>query len=172
MHFLKRNGLNIIIFILLFGVIGMLINMLMPASSYEYEAYYTIEGEVSPNTSGELNILMNENVNNQFVEKTVKIEHYYPSNIIQVNIDVRDRSIIGPVISQVNELITGQGYSMSEMGGSNIYLHENTMLKIFITIFSLFIGLIVGLLVSLLNKNISTDEDYEHYLTEKVLGTF
>src|SRR5699024_1122738 len=172
MYFLKKNALNVIIFVLIFGVIGTLINLVIPAASYEYEEHYTIEGDVSPNTSGELNTLLNENVNNQSIEKTALISQQPGSNILQLNIHTDSRSNIEAVKTQVDNIISEQGYSVVDTSGANIYQVENNALKIFIIVLSLFIGLIIGLVVSLLNKNISTDEDYEYYLGEKTLGTF
>lgn len=172
MYFLKKNALNVIIFVLIFGVIGTLINLVIPAASYEYEEHYTIEGDVSPNTSGELNTLLNENVNNQSIEKTALISQQPGSNILQLNIHTYSRSNIEAVKTQVDNIVSEQGYSVAGTSGANIYQVENNALKIFIIVLSLFIGLIIGLVVSLLNKNISTDEDYEYYLGEKTLGTF
>ena len=172
MYFLKKNALNVIIFVLIFGVIGTLINLVIPAGSYEYEEHYTIEGEISPNTTGELNALLNENVNNQFIEKAAAVTHHPESNILQLNIHTDSRSNIDAVKTQVDNIISEQGYSVSEASGANIYQLENNVLKIFIIVLSLFVGLIIGLVVSLLNKRISTDEDFEYYLGEKTLGTF
>ena len=172
MYFLKKNALNVIIFVLIFGVIGTLINLVIPAGSYEYEEYYTTEGDVSPNTSGELNALLNENVNNQSIEKTAEITQQPDSNILQLNIHTDNRNNISAVKSQVDNIISEQGYSVSGTSGANIYQVENNAFKIFIIVLSLFIGFIIGLVVSLLNRSISTDEDFEHYLDEKTLGTF
>lgn len=172
MYFLKKNALNVIIFVLIFGVIGTLINLVVPAGSYEYEEYYTIEGDVSPNATGELNASLNDNVNNQFNEKAAVITQQPDSNILQLNIHTTDRNNVDAVSSQVNNIISEQGYSVTDISGSNIYQLENNALKIFIIVLSLFVGLIIGLVVSLLNKSISTDDDYEHYLGEKTLGTF
>src|SRR5690625_439641 len=97
MYFLKKNALNVIIFVLIFGVIGTIINLVVPAGSYEYEEYYTIDGEVSPNMSGTLNVLLNDNVNNQFVEKTATVSHDSNSNILQVNINTNSQDDIGTV---------------------------------------------------------------------------
>lgn len=172
MYFLKKNALNVIIFVLIFGVIGTLINLVIPAGSYEYEEHYTIEGDVSPNATGELNALLNENVNNQFTEKSAVISHQPGSNILQLNIHTESRSNIDAVKSQVDNIISDQGYSVAGTSGANIYQVENNAFKIFIIVLSLFIGFIIGLVVSLLNRSISTDEDFEHYLDEKTLGTF
>lgn len=172
MYFLKKNALNVIIFILIFGVIGTIINLVVPAGSYEYEEYYTIDGEVSPNMSGTFNALINDNVNNQFVEKTAMVTHNANSNILQLNISTNSRDDISTVKSQVDNIIADQGYIVSETNGANSYQTENTILKIFIIVLSLFIGLIIGLIISLLNRNISSDEDFEYYLGEKTLGTF
>ena len=172
MYFLKKNALNVIIFVLIFGVIGTLINLVIPAGSYEYEEHYTIEGDVSPNTTGELNGLLNENVNNQFIEKTAEIKHQPESNILQLNIHTDNRNNVDAVKSQVDNIISEQGYSVSATNGANIYQVENNALKIFIIVLSLFVGFIIGLVVSLLNRSISTDEDFEYYLGEKTLGTF
>lgn len=172
MYFLKKNALNVIIFVLIFGVLGTIINLVVPAGSYEYEEYYTIDGEVSPNTNGTLNALLNDSVNNQFVEKAATISKHPDSNILQLNISTNSRDDISTVKSQVDNIIADQGYIVSETNGANSYQTENTILKIFIIVLSLFIGLIIGLVISLLNRNISSDEDFEYYLGEKTLGTF
>ena len=172
MYFLKKNALNVIIFVLIFGVIGTLINLVIPSGSYDYEEHYTIEGDITPNTSSELNALMNENINNQFTEKTAALSHQPGSNRFELSIHTDDRGDIDAVRSKVNNIIDEQGYSVGGTAGANIYQVENNALKIFIIVLSLFVGFIIGLVVSLLNRNISTDEDFEHYLGEKTLGTF
>jgi len=116
--------------------------------------------------------LLNDNVNNQFVEKTATVSHDSNSNILQVNINTNSQDDIGTVKSQVDNIISDQGYIISETNGANTYQTENTVLKIFIIVISLFVGLIIGLVISLLNRNISSDEDFEYYLGEKTLGTF
>src|SRR5699024_7148372 len=120
MYFLKRNALNVIIFVLIFGVIGTLINLVIPSGSYEYEEHYTIEGDITPNTSSELNALLNENINNQFTEKTAAFSHHPDSNKFELNIYTDDRGDIDAVRSQVNNIITEQGYSVGETAGANI----------------------------------------------------
>src|SRR5699024_7738973 len=162
MYFLKKIALNVIIFVLIFGVIGTIINLVVPAGSYEHEEYYTIDGEVSPNMSGTLNALINDIVNNQLVENTAMVSHDQISNILQVNINTNSRGDIGTVKSQVDDIISEQGYIISETNGANTFQTENTSLKIFIIVISLFVGLIIGLVISLLNRNISTDEDFEY----------
>lgn len=172
MYFLKKNALNVIIFVLIFGVIGTLINLVVPAQSYEYEEYYTLDGEISPNTGSSLNALLNDNVNNQFVEKVVNVNHDFNSNILQLNINTGNREDIDAIKTQTDEIILGQDYTIIDSNGANTYQIENTGLKITIIILSLFTGLVIGVVISLLNRKISTDDDFEYYLGEKTLGTF
>lgn len=172
MYLIKKNALNIIITVLIFGVIGTLINLIIPAHSYEYEEYYTLDGDVSPNTAGELNIQLNTDVNSRFSEKAVSVTGNRDSNIIRMDISTSDRDQIAAIRSEANDVIAEQNYMVSGTDGAATYQVENTILKMSIIILSLFTGLIVGLVVSLLNRNISTEEDFEHYLGEKTLGTF
>src|SRR5699024_1191628 len=116
--------------------------------------------------------LINDNVNNQFTKKAATISQHPDSNILQLNISTNSREDISTVKSQVDNIIADQGYIISETNGANSFQTENTSLKIFIIVISLFVGLIIGLVISLLNRNISTDEDFEYYLGEKTLGTF
>lgn len=172
MYFLKKNSLNVIIFILLFGVIGTLINFVVPVQSYDYEEYYTLEGNVDPNTSAVLNALANEQINSDYTVKAAEVSHEEGSNVIGLNIHAEDREDIGGIQSQFDDILTGEGYSIESTSGADIYETENTFLKVFILVASLFIGLIIGVVVSLLTRNISTKEDFEYYLGEKTLGRF
>ena len=172
MHFFKKNGLNIIIFVLIFGVVGTLINLVIPTQSYDYEEYYTLEGDISPETVGALNIIANERVNSEFPVKTVEIEQEAGSNIFQLNIHTDNSDYIDPIQSQFESTLNDEGYTVNDTSGANLYRMEHTFLKAFIVVISLFAGFVVGTVSALLNRNISTEADFEHYLGEKTIGTF
>lgn len=172
MYFLKKNSLNVILFVLIFGVIGTLVNFVIPVQSVDYEEYYTLEGDVTPNTSSELNVLANEQINADYPVKAVEATHEAETNILELNIHATNREDVDIIKSQFDTIITDEGYTISDTGGANVYETENTFLKVFILVASLFIGLIIGIVVSLLTRNISTEEDFEYYLGEKTLGTF
>lgn len=172
MYFLKKNSLNVILFILIFGVIGTLINFVVPVQSYDYEEYYTLEGEVQPNTTSVLNTLANEQINVNHPEKAVEVNHETGSNMIQLNIHANNQGDIETIKSEFDSIVTENGFVVDDTRGVNIYETENTFLKVFILVASLFIGLIIGVVVSLMTRNISTEEDFEYYLGEKTLGTF
>lgn len=172
MYFLKKNSLNVIMFILLFGVLGTLINFIIPVQSIDYEEYYTLEGDVPPNTSSILNTMANEQINAESSVKTVEISHDAGSSMIQLNIHTNSRDNIEGIKSQFDSILSDSGYSVSDTRGMNIYETENTFLKVFILVASLFVGLVIGIIFSLLTRNISTEEDFEYYLGEKTLGSF
>lgn len=173
MYFIKKNLLNIIICVLAFGVIGTAVNFLIPPSGTTYEEYYTLESGLEPNSIANLNIQLNETVNIASENiKVASVDGAATSNILQLEINTEPGIEYISIQNQVMELISEEGLVVSDSTVFELYETSNTLLKGIIILMSLLIGTAVGVVIALNNKNINTEEDIQHYLGERTLGTF
>ena len=173
MYFIKKNLLNIIICVLAFGVIGTAVNFFIPPSGTTYEEYYTLESGLEPNTIANLNIQLNTSVNNASENiKVASIDGEASSNILQLEINTEPGIEYTSIQSQVMDLLSEEGLVVSDSTVFELYETQNTALKTIIILISLLIGAAVGILTAMNNRNISTEEDIQHYLGERTLGTF
>lgn len=173
MYFIKKNLLNIVICILAFGVIGTAVNFFIPPSGTTYEEYYTLESELAPNTIANLNIQLNETINNATENiKVADVEGQSGSNILQLTINTEAGIEHVSIQNQVMDLLSEEGLFVSDSVVFEIYAEQNTLLKALIILMALLIGAAVGIMTALNNRNISTEEDIQHYLGERTLGTF
>lgn len=173
MYFIKKNLLNIVICILAFGVIGTVVNFFIPPSGTTYEEYYTLESELAPNTIANLNIQLNETVNNASENiKVADVKGQSGSNILQLTINTEAGIEYVSIQNQVMDLLSEEGLFVSDSTVFEMYAEQNTLLKVLIILLSLLIGAAVGIMTALNNRNISTEEDIQHYLGERTLGTF
>ncbi|WP_213810174.1 hypothetical protein [Jeotgalicoccus sp. WY2] len=173
MYFIKKNLLNIVICILAFGVIGTAVNFFIPPSGTTYEEYYTLESELAPNTIANLNIQLNETINNASENiKVADVTGQSGSNILQLTIHTEAGIEYISIQNQVMDMLTEEGLAVSDSVVFEMYTEQNTLLKALIILLSLLIGAAVGIMTALNNRNISTEEDIQHYLGERTLGTF
>lgn len=173
MYFIKKNLLNIIICVLAFGVIGTAVNFLIPPSGTTYEEYYTLESGLEPNSIANLNIQLNETVNIASENiKVASVDGAATSNILQLEINTEPGIEYISIQNQVMDLISEEGLVVSDSTVFELYETSNTLLKGIIILMSLLIGTAVGVVIALNNKNINTEEDIQHYLGERTLGTF
>lgn len=173
MYFIKKNLLNIIICVLAFGVIGTAVNFFIPPSGTTYEEYYTLESGLEPNTIANLNIQLNTSVNNASENiKVASVDGEASSNILQLEINTEPGIEYTSIQSQVMDLLSEEGLVVSDSTVFELYETQNTALKTIIILISLLIGAAVGILTAMNNRNISTEEDIQHYLGERTLGTF
>ena len=173
MYFIKKNLLNIVICILAFGVIGTAVNFFIPPSGTTYEEYYTLESELAPNTIANLNIQLNETINNASENiKVADVEGQSGSNLLQLTVNTEAGIEHVSIQNQVMDLLSEEGMAVADSVVFEIYSEQNTLLKALIILLSLLIGAAVGVMTALNNRNISTEEDIQHYLGERTLGTF
>lgn len=173
MYFIKKNLLNIIICVLAFGVIGTAVNFLIPPSGTTYEEYYTLESGLEPNSIANLNIQLNETVNIASENiKVASVDGAATSNILQLEINTEPGIEYISIQNQVMDLISEEGLVVTDSTVFELYETSNTLLKGIIILMSLLIGTAVGVVIALNNKNINTEEDIQHYLGERTLGTF
>ena len=173
MYFIKKNLINIIICVLAFGVIGTVVNFFIPPSSITYEEYYTLESGLEPNTIANLNIQLNETVNNTSDNiKVAGVEGQSGSDILKLIISTESGITYNSIHAQAMDIIDGEGLVTGDSTGQNIFEISNTGLKVIIILITLLIGLAVGIITALNNRNVNTEEDIQHYLGERTLGTF
>lgn len=173
MYFLKKNLVNIIIITLAFGLIGTVVNFFIPPSSTTYEEYYTLESGLEPNAIANLNIQFNESVNNASNNvQVVHVEGQSGSNKLGLTINTESGISFASIKAQAIDIMAEEGVVTLESNGLNVYESQNDALKIIIILLSLLIGAGIGLVIALGNRNISTEEDIQHYLGERTLGTF
>lgn len=173
MYFIKKNLLNIIICVLAFGVIGTAVNFFIPPSGTTYEEYYTLESGLEPNSIANLNIQLNETVNNASENiKVANLEGQSESNIVKLTINTEAGIEYVSIQNQVMDLLTEEGMVITDSNVFEMYSEQNTALKLIIIVISLLVGAAVGIITALNNRNISTEEDIQHYLGERTLGTF
>ena len=173
MYFIKKNLLNIIICVLAFGVIGTAVNFFIPPSSTTYEEYYTLENGLEPNSIANLNIQLNETVNNVSENiKVASVEGQSGSDILSLIINTEAGINYNSIHAQAMDIIADEGIVTADNAGMNMYETPNTALKSLIILMSLLIGAAIGIIMALNNRNISTEEDIQHYLGERTLGTF
>lgn len=173
MYFIKKNLLNIIICVLAFGVIGTAVNFFIPPSSTTYEEYYTLESGLEPNSIANLNIQLNETVNNASENiKVASVEGQSGSNMLKLVVSTESGINYNSIHAQAMDVIAESGIVTADSSGINTFESPNTALKVIIILISLLIGAVVGIFTALNNRNISTEEDIQHYLGERTLGTF
>lgn len=173
MYFLKKNLVNIIIITLAFGLIGTVVNFFIPPSSTTYEEYYTLESGLEPNAIANLNIQFNESVNNASNNVQIaRVEGQSGSNKLGLTINTESGISFDSIQAQAIDIMVEEGVVTTESNGLNVYEAQNDALKIIIILISLLIGAGIGLVIALGNRNISTEEDIQHYLGERTLGTF
>lgn len=171
MYIVKKNLSNIIICILIFGLLGTIVNLFIVPQSSTHEEYYTIESTLEQNTIANLNVELNNSVNN--ISDSVKVaEVSGGGNVIGLNIVTASGINYESVRAQTLDVLNNQGITLSDNISTNIYEEENNILKIAIILLGLIIGLVLGLIVAVKNKNISTEDDIQHFLGERTLGTF
>ena len=173
MYFLKKNLVNILIWTLAFGVLGTAVNFFIPPSSTTYEEYYTLESGLEPNTIANLNIEFNETVNNASDNIPVAAaDGQSGSDILQLVINTEAGINYNSIHAQAMDILAAEGVVTSDSLASNVYEAENGVLKIIVILLALLIGAGIGIVTALGNRNISTEEDIQHYLDERTLGTF
>jgi len=173
MYFIKKNLLNIIICVLAFGVIGTAVNFFIPPSSTTYEEYYTLESGLEPNSIANLNIQLNETVNNASDNiRVASVEGQSGSDMLKLVIGTESGINYNSIHAQAMDIIAGEGIVTADSAGLNTFETANTALKLIIILISLLIGAAAGIIIALNNRNISTEEDIQHYLGERTLGTF
>jgi|SRR5699024_6022200 len=173
MYFLKKHILNIIICMLVFGVLATVVNIFIPPSNTTYEEYYTLETTLEPNSIANLNIALADSINQQSDKVEIaKVDGQANSDIINLTMTIESGFNFESIKSQVMDVLSEEGFTTSEELTTNSYSTENNELKMIIVLFGLLIGGLVGVLVALTNNNVSTEEDIEHYLNERTLGTF
>lgn len=173
MYFIKKHLLNIIICVLAFGVIGTVVNLFIPPSGTTYEEYYTLESGMEPNSIANLNIQLNETVNNASSNiKVANIEGQSGSNILQLTINTEAGIDYISIQNQVMDILAAEGMVITDSKVFEMYSEPHTALKLIIISISLLVGAVVGIMTALNNRNISTEEDIQHYLGERTLGTF
>ena len=173
MYFIKKNLLNIIICVLAFGVIATVVNFFIPPSGTTYEEYYTLESGLEPNSIANLNIQLNETVNNASENiKVASVEGQSGSNMLKLVISTESGINYNSIYAQAMDIIAESGIVTADSSGMNTFESPNTALKVIIILISLLIGAVVGIFTALNNRNISTEEDIQHYLGERTLGTF
>lgn len=173
MYFIRKNLLNILISMLVFGILGTFVNLFLPHSSSTYEEYYTIENEINPNTIANLNVKLNENVNNNaYNRKIVSIEGQTYSDILKINLLIPEQLEYESIKDRVIDVLSEEQIVIIETIDVNVYKAENNLFKMFIILLSLTIGIIIGILQAVFNKKLTTEDDISHYLDERTLGTF
>lgn len=173
MYFLKKNLLNIIICVLIFGVIATVVNFFIPPSSTTYEEYYTLESGLEPNSIANLNVQLNETVNKSSNNiKVAGVEGQSGSNMLKLVISTESGINYKSIHAEAMDVIADSGIVTSDSHGLLTYETANTALKTIIVLLGLLIGAAVGIVTALNNRNISSEEDIQHYLGERTLGTF
>lgn len=173
MYFLKKNLLNIIIWTLALGVVGTAVNFFIPPSSTTYEEYYTLESGLEPNTIANLNIQFNETVNKASDNILVAAaDGQSGSDILHLTITTEPGINYNSIQAQAMDILAEDVVLTPDSTAPNVYETQNDALKIIIILLSLLIGAGIGIVTALSNRNISTEEDIEHYLGERTLGTF
>ena len=173
MYFLKKHILNIIICMLVFGVLSTVVNIFIPPSNTTYEEYYTLETTLEPNSIANLNIALAESVNEASDKvELVSVDGQANSDILNLTITTETGLDYESIKAEAMDVLSEEGFTTGEELSSKTYITENTELKMMIILFGLFLGGIVGIIRAAADNNISTEEDIEHYLNERTLGTF
>lgn len=171
MYIVKKNLSNIIIFILIFGLIGTVVNLFISPQTSTHEEYYTIESTLEQNTIANLNIELNKSVNN--ISDNFKVaEISGGGNVIGLKLVTASGINYESIRAQTLDVLIDEGVVLGENLSENIFEAENNVLKTVIILFSLLVGLVVGLIIAVKNKNINTEEDIQHFLGERTIGTF
>src|SRR5699024_3450156 len=138
-----------------------------------YEEYYTLQSGLEPNTSATLNIQFNETVNKASDNILVAAaDGQSGSDILHLTITTQPGSNYNSIQAQPIEIPAEEVGLPHDSTAPNVYETQNDALKIIIILLSLLIGAGIGIVTALSNRNISTEEDIEHYLGERTLGTF
>src|SRR5699024_7012064 len=94
------------------------------------------------------------------------------SDILNLTITTETGLDYESIKAEAMDVLSEEGFTTSEELSSKTYITENTELKMMIILFGLLIGGIVGIIRAAADNSISTEEDIEHYLNERTLGTF
>lgn len=173
MYFLKKNLVNVLIWTLALGVLGTVVSFFIPPSSTAYEEYYTLETALEPNAIANLNIQFNETLNQSSENVQVaQANGQSGSDMLQLVINTEAGINYESIHAQAADIIAEEGIVTVDTAGANVYDTENGVLKMIIILLSLIIGAGIGITTALGNKNISTEDDIQHYLGERTLGTF
>lgn len=172
MYFLKRNLSTIILYMLVFGVIGTMIAFFLMSDTYDYDEYYSLSDPLSTTQEDELSIQLNQTINNNYNNRVTKLEYSPESQYLQLSIDSASSDEISSIKSQFNELLDSNGIFYTEDIDSAVSMDGQYFYKALLIILSLIIGIIVGLLHSTMDRRIKSDEDVKNYLGQKSLGTF
>lgn len=173
MYFIKKNILNIIICMLCFGVLATVVNFFIPPSSTTYQEYYTLETTLEPNSIADLNILLNESVNKSSNNVHVaELNGQANSDLLSLNITTEAGINYNSIHAQVHDILSEEGIVVQDNVSQITYETANEALQLIIVILGLMIGTVVGIIFAANNNNINTEEDIQHYLNERTLGTF
>lgn len=171
MYFLKKNLLNILIWMLLFGVIAVVFNILVPSHSHSYEEFYEVNG-LEYETIAEINIALNDSVNQEYGHKAVEVVRYGETEYVQLLMHEVPQNDISSIRNDVQRLLIAEADDFSDGHGIAVYFNGGYLTKFIVILSMMMVGLIVGLALSTRNTNIRTKEDIEEYLNEKTIGTF
>ncbi|MDB0579513.1 hypothetical protein [Salinicoccus roseus] len=168
MHFLKRNYETIILYILVFGVLGTIVARMAADSVYSYEAEYSLnDGGIEG---------FEENVS--FVLDDIEeargfgVEYDEGFSYISLTADEVTSIEVSELNKRMENLLNENGiYDYSHVN-SRTLLDGNYSLKAIIIFIFLVAGLIAGLFHSGRNRRITTEKDVQYYLKQESLGSF
>lgn len=171
MYFLKRNLLNILIWMLLFAVAAVVFNILIPTHSYSYEEYYEVNG-LEYEAIANVNIELNETVNQDHGHKAVELVRYGETEFVQLLMHEVTRDEINTIRNDVQRLLLAEADDFTDGNGIAVYFNGGYLAKFIVISVMTMIGLIVGLALALRRSNLRTEEDIEAFVNEKTIGTF
>lgn len=171
MYFLKRNLLNILIWMLLFAVVAVVFNILVPSHSYSYEEYYEVNG-LEYEAIANVNIELNDTVNQEYSHKAVELVRYGDTEFVQLLMHEVPRDDISVIRNDVQRLLIAESADFTDGQGIAVYFNGGYLTKFIVIATMTVIGLIVGLALSLRRNNLRTEEDLEAMINEKTIGTF
>ena len=171
MYFLKRNLLNILIWMLLFAVLAVVFNILVPSHSYSYEEYYEVEG-LELEAIANVNIELNDTVNQEHGHKAVEVVQYGDTEYVQLLMHEVQNSEISSIRNDVQRLLLDESVQFTDGQGMAVFFNGGYLTKFIVIAAMSVLGLIVGLALALNRSNLRTEEDIEAYTNEKIIGTF
>src|SRR5699024_2703531 len=134
---------------------------------------YTLESGLAPDTIANLNIQFNDAGNKASDNILVAAaDGQSGSDILHLTITTEAGINYNSIQAQAMDILAEEDVVTTDSTAPNVYETQNNALKIIIILLSLLIGAGIGIVTALSNRNISTEEDIEHYLGERTLGTF
>ncbi|WP_020006180.1 hypothetical protein [Salinicoccus albus] len=172
MYFLKRNIRSIIIYMLVFGVIGTIASYFLLGNTYDYETYYPLDENLTPSQEQKLSDQVNQSMAADSDDGMVSVQ--YDSDAGHLRIEMRSvtSNDVSSVSSDFENILDAQGITYDAGADVSVTVNGQYIARASVIGVLILLGLIAGMIHSLLDRRVKSDEDVHHYLDEKVIGKF